>query len=65
MSDEIKNTNPEEKPAAPKPAKKPIVQKPVGNPFLGKSGSFNQSKSGINPGFKGKSFKGTGVKKGK
>ena len=56
---------PADKPAQPKPpAKKPMFAKPAGNPFLGKAGNFNKSKVG-NPGFKGKVFKSSGVKKGK
>jgi hypothetical protein len=71
MSEETENSTPnepitpKEEVPTPKPAaKKPMPQKPAGNPFLGKAGSFQNSKGG-NPGFKGKSFKGMGVKKGK
>ena len=67
MSEETENSTPnEEKPVAPKPpAKKPTPPRPAGgNPFLGKSGNFNKAKA-PNPCFKGKVFKGSGVKKGK
>jgi hypothetical protein len=72
MTEETDKPQPEDKKtpeeqAAPKPvAKKPILTKPSGNPFLGKAGNFNKGKSGGNiTGFKGKVFKGSGVKKGK
>jgi hypothetical protein len=70
MSDDSENKQPEEnvkpteQPATPKPAAKKPVIKASGNPFLGQAGNFNKGKSGSN-GFKGKIFKGSGVKKGK
>jgi hypothetical protein len=65
MSDEKDNITPENKPAAPKPVvKTPILKKPAHNPFATNNNKFTSSKAG-NPGNKGKSFKGGGVKKGK
>jgi hypothetical protein len=71
MTDEIENgtptdqSAPKEQSTTPTPvAKKPILTKPSGNPFVGKSGNFSKGKTG-SAGFKGKIFKGSGVKKGK
>lgn len=56
---------PEQKPVAAKPAvAKPNMLKPSGNPFAGKAGGFQKGKMGSQS-FKGKIFKGSGVKKGK
>lgn len=67
MSEETSNLPPEEQPekspVAPKPIKKGPPKKAPFNPFAKKSTNFTSSKAG-NPGNKGKTFKGGGMKKG-
>jgi hypothetical protein len=71
MSEDSENTKPEDQStpadnaATPKPVvKKPVAIKASGNPFAGNAGNFTKGKSSSG-GFKGRIFKGSGVKKGK
>jgi|GEM_PF-2322886 len=68
MSEETENITPPETPAetpaTPTPAKKPVPKKAPFNAFIGKNNHYSSPKSG-NPGNKGRSFKGGGMKKGK